>query len=289
MKLLITGATGNVGIELIRSLTNKPIKNIEIFAGVRNIKNAKKKILKENVDFRTFDFENKTSFSKALTNIDVLFLLRPPQIANVKKYFEPLIEIAEKQKVKHIIFLSVQGADKIKFIPHHKIENLIIKSKINYTFIRPSYFMQNLSTTLEEDLAKDLIYLPAKDAQFNFIDILDIADFCAKIIIDFPNYKNEAYTLTGKNNYSFSDVKDLLNKIANKNVVYRSPTPVVFLLCQIFKGKSFSQSLVILMLHFLKRFQNTPEISDDFENIMKKSPRNLGDFIKRTYTIENAR
>ncbi|HKL36465.1 MAG TPA: hypothetical protein VJ899_09270 [Salegentibacter sp.] len=51
-------------------------------------------------------------------------MLRPPQIADVDKIFVPLMEEIKQSSVKHIVFLSVQGVEKNKIIPHHKIEKI---------------------------------------------------------------------------------------------------------------------------------------------------------------------
>lgn len=268
MKILITGATGNIGIALIRSLSCRNDEKNEIIAAVRNVDQAKKKIPQEYIDFRVFDFDDPSTHTSALMNIDLLFLLRPPQIANIRKYFTPLMELAKKENVQHIVFLSVQGAEEITFIPHHKIEKLNVDSRIPYTFIRPSYFMQNLSTTLKDDLEEGLIYLPAGKALFNYIDVLDIAEFTATVIGNPASHQEKAYTLTGNNNYSFYDVAHLLHENAGKQVTYKAVNPFSFLLRQIVKKRSPGQSFVILMLHFMQRFQKEADITDGFERIM---------------------
>jgi len=147
--VLITGATGNVGLEVIRFL-QKQNHRLNIIAGVRDIDKDKMVLGEYNVAVRRFDFTDLRSYKPALGNCDELFLLRPPNIANVQKYFKPLIDTAVELKLKHIVFLSVQGVENSKIIPHYKIEQLIIKSKIPYTFLRPAYFMQNFSTTLNK-------------------------------------------------------------------------------------------------------------------------------------------
>ncbi|WKK78452.1 NmrA family NAD(P)-binding protein [Marivirga salinae] len=84
--------------------------------------------------------------------MDVLFYSDLLYIADLKAVFKPLIEVVKEVGVKHIVFLSVQGAEKQSYIPHHKIEKLIVESQIPYTFIRPAYFMQNFITTLGKDI-----------------------------------------------------------------------------------------------------------------------------------------
>lgn len=70
----------------------------------------KKKGLPSAVENVYFDFADEESMSQALKSIDVLFLLRPPQLTNVNKYFKSLIRIAVREKIDHSVFLSVQGA-----------------------------------------------------------------------------------------------------------------------------------------------------------------------------------
>ena len=162
-KILVTGATGNVGMEVIRALGRLQHSN-EVIAAIRDFKVDKEKLAQFNIGYVRFDFTDISTYKPALKNCNILFLLRPPQIADVEKYFYPLIDAAKECGVVHIVFLSVQGVEKSRIIPHHKIEQRIVESKIPYTFLRPAYFMQNFTTTLRDDLfEKKIIYLPAGD------------------------------------------------------------------------------------------------------------------------------
>jgi uncharacterized protein YbjT (DUF2867 family) len=151
MKILITGATGNVGMAVIKSL-NKIPHSLHVIAGIRDFTRDKQKISDYKIDFVKFDFMDFATYSSALEGCQMLFLLRPPQISNTEKYFKPLIKIAKEVSIKHIVFLSVQGVEKSAIIPHHKIEKLIMDSKIPYTMLRPAYFMQNFMGSLHHDL-----------------------------------------------------------------------------------------------------------------------------------------
>jgi len=107
-KILITGATGNVGLEVINYLVELK-SSCRIFAGVRDVERARKIFSDNNrIEFLEFDFENPRTFGNALKNIDRVFLLRPPHISNVEKFFRPLIESLKENKVKQVVFLSVQ-------------------------------------------------------------------------------------------------------------------------------------------------------------------------------------
>jgi len=97
---------------------------------------------------RNFDFEDASTFKSACTDIDIVFLLRPPHISNKRKYFRPLFDAMNERGVKKVVFLSVQGAETSDIIPHRKTEKMILAYGFEYFFSRPGYFMQNLTTTV---------------------------------------------------------------------------------------------------------------------------------------------
>ena len=117
-RALITGATGNVGIEVIKALAQLD-HHLDIYAGIRGKEDNLQKLDGFSIKHKLFDFTDVTSYELALDSVNILFLLRPPQISEVEKYFKPLIEVAVRSGVSHIVFLSVQGVEKSTIIPHH--------------------------------------------------------------------------------------------------------------------------------------------------------------------------
>ncbi|MGB3651104.1 MAG: NmrA family NAD(P)-binding protein [Rivularia sp. (in: cyanobacteria)] len=281
-RILITGATGNIGYEVIRFLYQMETKN-EIIAGVRNIDSSQKKLNDyPKLDFVRFDFENPDTFDRAFENIDRVFLLRPPQISNIDKYFKPLIGKMKDRGINQIVFLSVQGAEKSPIIPHSKIEKLIGEYGLNYIFVRPSYFMQNLTTILLSDIQnKRKIILPAVQAKFNWIDVENIGEAAAILLDNFEQYQNQAVEITGYENKSFYEVTDLINRAIKDKIEFDSPNPFRFYSIKKQDGLETGMILVMIMLHFLPRFQKEPGISDFYEKLTGKKPTTLKEFIER--------
>lgn len=280
--ILITGATGNIGFELIRYLYKFDTSN-RIIAGVRNIEKAKN-VFKNypKLEYVLFDFEEFETFNNALTNIDRVFLLRPPHISDIDKYFKPLISKIKENNINEIVFLSVQGAEKSKVIPHNKIEDLIEGFGINYIFLRPSYFMQNLTTTLINDIRnKREIILPAGQAKFNWIDIENIGESGAILLEKFCAYKNQALELTGLENENFKKVTELINSTIDSPLKYRNVNPFRFYGIKKQEGMAKGMIVVMILLHFLPRFQKNPKVSDVYERLTGKNPTDLKTFIKR--------
>lgn len=100
-KVLITGATGNVGTEVIKTLQNID-HQLDIYAGVRNLTTDDNKLDNIKIKFAQFDFTDSTTYDTALDGCSILFLLRPPQISEVEKYFKPIIDTCKAKGVKHI-------------------------------------------------------------------------------------------------------------------------------------------------------------------------------------------
>ena len=280
MKILVTGATGNVGMAVIKSL-NKLTHNLDIIAGIKNFSKDKEKLIGYNIGFVKFDFMDSATYKPALENCDLLFLLRPPQISDTNKYFKPLIGVARQIDVKHIVFLSVQGVEKSTIIPHHKIEKLILDSKIPYTFLRPAYFMQNFLGSLHHDLVvKKKIFLPAGSAKFTLVDVHDIGDVAAVIMINSNKHINSSYELTNNEKMSFGEMATQLSNELGEKITYESPNLLNFYWTKRKEKIPFMLVLVMMMLHYLPRFQKEPLITNCVKNIIQKEPKTFVEFIK---------
>jgi len=280
--ILITGATGNIGYEVIRFLKKIDSPN-KIIAGVRNIEKAKE-VFKDyqNLDYTHFDFEDFDSFETALKNIDKIFILRPPHISDIEKYFKPLILKIKEKNIKQLVFLSVQGAEKSKVIPHNKIERLINENGLDFIFLRPSYFMQNLTTTLIEDIkTKRQIILPSGKAKFNWIDIQNIGEAGAILLDRFGDYKNQAFEITGLENVNFEKVTELINNSIVNPIKFKNVNPFRFYSIKKCEGMVKGMIIVMILLHFLPRFQKEPKISDFYERLTGKKPTDLKTFIEQ--------
>ncbi|MFN7115207.1 MAG: NmrA family NAD(P)-binding protein [Saprospiraceae bacterium] len=285
-KILITGATGNIGAEVIRFLFQQNTMH-HVIAGVREINSAQQTLnTYPSLHYRLFDFAQPETFDAALTGIDSIFLLRPPQLADVQKYFAPLIETAVKQGITDITFLSVQGVERSSVIPHHKIERLIRQSGLRYCFLRPSYFMQNLTTTLLYDIkSKQKIILPAGRAKFNWVDTANIGEVAASILNNFERFENQAFDITGYKNKNFYEVANILTDVLGRPITFESPDPLSYYLLKRREGMETTKILVMIMLHFLPRFQKEPVITRFYEQVTGKQPRSLQEFLEQSRSL----
>lgn len=220
--ILVTGANGNVGSEVVKELIKR---NIEFRSGVSNPVNSN-----PHVNPVKFDFEDPSTFNVALKNIDKIFLIRPPHISNVKKIFTPFLEEAKNKGIKHIVFLSVEGVDENKAIPHHKIELEIIRLNFNYTFLRAGFFMQNMNTTHKNEIKyQNKISLPVGNSKTAFIDTRDIGLAASICLLD-SSHINKKYTLTGKESLNYNEVAQVLTKVLKRKINFNDVSYFSFFL-----------------------------------------------------------
>lgn len=115
LKILITGATGNVGVAILSRFDPQA----DVYAGVRNLEKAKTHPQCKNYKLCVIDFEQEIYPRQ---DFDAVFLLRPPQLAKPEIFRKYLSTLKSTTKV---VFLSVQGADTKSYLPHAKIEKVI--------------------------------------------------------------------------------------------------------------------------------------------------------------------
>ena len=276
--ILITGATGSVGSAILDHF--EPSEQQRLYQGTRHRDQL-------SDDHLYFDLEDLPDTIATLSQIDTLFLLRPPQIAD-EKIFRILMRGAKEFGVKHIIFLSVQGVESMSFIPHAKIEKLIRASGIPYTFIRPSYFANNLITVFGDDIReRNQIYIPAGEAKFLWIDVSDIGKAIAAVLTDVRAHVNQAYTITGSQSelLTFAEVTDILSQELQRDIEYVSPNPVSFFVTKKKEGVAAAFIATMLALHYGARFQKPPVVHRDLEHLTGGPPTTVRKFVQEHIAV----
>ena len=109
--ILVTGATGNIGTELVKQLSvHNEVRNVRVRAAVRSINKAAK-MKDSGVEFVEIDYAKPATLSEAFIGVDKVFLNTPfqPDIAELTSNM--VAEAAKSGTVEHIVKLSVLGAE----------------------------------------------------------------------------------------------------------------------------------------------------------------------------------
>jgi uncharacterized protein YbjT (DUF2867 family) len=273
-RILITGAPGNVGTEVVRGLLKK---DVAFRVGVFNITKDHFEP-DEQLEVVPFDFLKPETHAAAFAGIKRLFLVRPPALANVQRDIAPAIRTAVACGVEHIVFLSLQGVEQNRIVPHHKIEKLIQELGVRYTFLRASFFMQNLSTTQAAEIREcGEIGLPVGKAKTSFVDVRDIADVAVCALTE-NGHENKKYTLTGQEALDYDQVATKLSRILGRSIRYTNPSVIRFIGRQLRAGQQWGYTLVVAALYTITRLGNAKEITRDIETVLGRSPITFDQF-----------
>src|ERR671932_1617938 len=229
--ILVTGATGTVGSEVVKQLLSAKGQKEEdmiIKAAARSANDSTSR--NSGLQAVELDFNKPDSLSAALRGVDKLFLLTPFQ-SNMVDLTSNLVNEAKNAGVKYIVKQSVLGADAEQAITpcrlHRQAEKVIEESGIPFTFLRPNFFMQNFVTFYSSFIkTQGAFYVPAGDAKASFVDVRDIAAVAVQSLSGSRSKNGEskhigkAYDITGGEALSYGQAAEILSKEIGKKVNY---------------------------------------------------------------------
>lgn len=228
--ILVTGATGTVGSEVVKQLasSSRSFEHHILKAGVHSLNKADQLKQDKRFEIVSMDYCNPETISNALQGVDKLFWLTS-LAPNAMQISSNLIKEAKQNNVKHIVKLSVMGADvepPITITQLHRYEEKIIEgSGIPFTFLRPVGFMQNFINFFGQTIKnQNAFYLPAGDGKVSFIDVRDIASVAVKILLSnndgYNQHMGKAYSLTGDELLTYRQAAELLSEEVGKKINY---------------------------------------------------------------------
>ncbi len=213
--LLVTGATGTTGMEVLRALK---ARGAEARALVRD--ETKAHHLRDlGFEPTTGDLGDPRTLTAALTDVERAYLVSP--ISPMQSEFEQaFLETAKEAGVKHIVKLSVIGASPeapTRFArTHAKVEQALKESGMAWTLLRPTGFMQN-TLAWGTACSNNTFYSPVPDAAFSIVDARDVAEVAAVALTE-DGHEGKAYGLSGPEAVSYRDQAKRLFKAAGRDI-----------------------------------------------------------------------
>ncbi len=275
--IFITGATGNVGAEIVRQLSTGKY-NIRV--AQRNLQPNSNWSPCSTVEYVNFDFQQPQTFAKAFQGVKRVFLMRPPALSQVKTYMYPAIDSAIASGVEQIVFLSILGAESNPIVPHTKVEKYIQSVGIPYTFLRASFFMQNLSTIHRQDIQeRNEIFLPAGKGKTSFIDVRDIAAVAVKALTE-SGHSDRAYSLTGSEALDYYQVAEIFTEVLGKPILYKNPSIFKFALSMYKRGLEPQFIAVMIGIYTTAKLGLAGKLTTDTQEILQRPPISMRQFVE---------
>ena len=192
--ILITGASGSVGREVVREIVKT---GKEFRAMYRSQSEAAK--APQGVMTLIADFRDAVSLSNALRGVEHVFLVCSP-IPELVELEGNAIEACKKGGVKRIVLNSALGAgDFDKSFPswHRRVEDKLKASGIGNVVLRPNGFMQNVVTYLAPSIrTQGAFYDAMGGAKTSYVDVRDVAAVAVKVLTS-EGHSGKVYELNG--------------------------------------------------------------------------------------------
>lgn len=272
---VVTGATGNVGSEVVRGLL---ARGRSIRVAVPRPKEAQR-MFGNDPSYTRLVFGDAGTYGNAFRDAQALFLVRPPQITNVKRDIIPALEAAKEAGVQHVVFISLQGVERNRVVPHRRVEDYLkTYHGPAWTFLRPSFFMQNLATTHRDDIRdRDEVFVPAGRGRTSFIDVRDVAAVAVKVL-DEAGHQGRAYELTGRNTLDYSEVARILSEVAGRDIRYTNPSPWRFWYRMRERGQPAGYVGVMIALYTVCRLGLAAGVTEETERLLGRAPISFRQF-----------
>jgi uncharacterized protein YbjT (DUF2867 family) len=215
--LLITGATGNVGRELVNEL-DRPGAEIRVL--VRDL--ARAAGLPERAEQAVGDLDRPETLPPAFDGIDRLFLLTPGIGLDHTAHAVAAAQAAGVQHIVHLSSFNVLG-DPMPAMGrwHHDREEMIRASRIPATFLRPGGFMTNALDWLPTIHPEGFVLDPVGPGRYAPIDPADIAAVAALALTE-DGHRGKEYVLTGDETFTVTEQIQILAGAVGRDIEVRA-------------------------------------------------------------------
>jgi (4-alkanoyl-5-oxo-2,5-dihydrofuran-3-yl)methyl phosphate reductase len=215
--ILVFGATGMVGGEVARQL-------IAIGETPRLLVRDPSKAhpFEGQAEIMRGDLADSRSLADALKGIDAVFLVTGTYGGIDPDLEANAIDAATHASVKHVVKLSVVGADdpidtfgKL----HSQLETKLRHSGLAWTMVRPHYFMTNTLRWADTIRSQSAVYYPTADGRWAAIDPGDIAAVAVKALTE-AGHAGRAYTVSGPESLTAAQYVEKLSAAIGKPIKF---------------------------------------------------------------------
>lgn len=209
--ILVIGATGHVGRYLVEALKAKGTA----FRTLVRRKEAAEELERRGIAAAVGDLTDPKSLTAAFRGVSKVYLLSPP-VPDLVALESNAIDAAKKAGVEHIVKHSGVGASPHAADAFSAANGLsefnVTESGVPYTFLRPTFFMQNIAGSFGPSVARaSTIAMYAVASRMTWVDTRDIADVAATVLTE-SGHEGRVYDLTGSDVASYADIAAMLSR-----------------------------------------------------------------------------
>lgn len=282
--ILVTGATGLNGQELLRVLS---AKGVAVRALVRNPARAEAIAALPNVEIVQGDMARPETLAAGLRGVDRAMLISSsdPMMLDVQTNF---IDAASKAGVKHVVKLSgimpeLDSAFRFARM-HGEIEKRLEASGMAFTHLRAGEFMPAYFRQVPNITAKGAMFLPMEEARIASIDVGDIAEIAARVLTG-SGHEGKTYPLTGPEALTMTQVAEKLSAATGKTIRYVNVPPEAARQAQLAAGMPPYLADALFELFAERRNGKEAKVWPDAQALLGRRPTSFDEFARRNAAV----
>ncbi|HJM71842.1 MAG TPA: SDR family oxidoreductase [Gammaproteobacteria bacterium] len=281
--ILLTGATGKTGSATAKALNEKGIK---FRALIRN-EEKREEIESLGGEVVIGSIENKEAVDQSMVDIEAALILLPNS-ENQLSLEKQLVDSAKQAGANRVVKMSSIEAtpDATSPIPklHLESEEYIKQSGLNWTMIKPNFYMQNLLASAGTIKDQGKIFLPMGEGKTGMIDTTDVGKVLAKVLSE-DGHESMNHEITGPEILSFYEVAEIFSQGLGKQVDYVDVPLGAYkeTLGQFLTNQWHLDAVIDLFKGIADG--GIEEKTDTYSELMGESPKSLSEFISENSFI----
>jgi NAD(P)H dehydrogenase (quinone) len=217
MKIAVTGATGQLGEIVVNKLKEK-ISSDHIVAVARSMEKASHL----GVEVRDANYDEAETLERALSGIDTLLLISGSEVGKRSTQHRNVIQAAQKNGVKWIIYTSILHADttSISLAQEHLATEAELKdSKIPFTLLRHGWYTENYTGSISGAIAGGAFIGSAGAGKISSAARTDYAE-AAVVVLTTEGHEGKVYELAGDDAWTLADLAAEVSRQTGKELPY---------------------------------------------------------------------
>jgi uncharacterized protein YbjT (DUF2867 family) len=282
--ILITGASGNVGKEVLKQIAQT---GAEVRAAFQSVSKAVE--TPTGVEIVSLDYNQAETLQTALKGVDRVFLVGPPN-AQLTALERKAMEVITHSDVRRVVKLSAMGGREAIFPRQHaESEDYIQSTGVPYTFLRPNGFMQNMVNYNAPTITtQSAFYGSEGDGRVSHIDIRDVAAVAVKALTE-NGHVGKAYTLTGPEALTNEEIAHILSDELGREIRFINLSPAQLKEALLSAGVPEWNADALLDLQRLYREGKAATVTGNVEQILGRKPISFALFARDYRSAFDAR
>ncbi|RXQ91501.1 SDR family oxidoreductase [Ancylomarina salipaludis] len=287
-QILITGATGKLGKEVLEQLLTRTDKS-NIVVMVRE-QSQTDFFTEKGIEVRLGNYDNIDSLSAAFAGIDKLYFVSGNDINARTQQHENVVKAAKDAQVKHVVYTSFMRKNNTDSSPiaellksHILTEEWLQESGMDYTILKHNTYADMLPVFLGEKVIESgRIFFPAGDGKVAFVTRKDMAEL-ASVILTSDEYKNKIYEITNTQALSFKEIASFLSELIGKDIRYVSPSKEEY--TRSLSDAGVPEHYIGMFAAFAETFKQgeLDETNTVFQSITGHKPLTVTEFLTHIY------